>query len=37
MADIYARDFMLKLGYNLKDKVPLLDFKTKLLNVRAKV
>ena len=34
MADIYARDFMLKLGYDLKQQVPLLQFKDRLLTER---
>ena len=34
MADIYARDFMLKLGYDLRQQVPLLQFKDRLLTER---
>ena len=31
MADIYARDFMHKMGYNLRETIPLQQFKEKLL------
>ena len=34
MADIYARDFMKRMGYSLREAIPLLEFKEKLLNER---
>mgnify|MGYP007004933866 CR=1 FL=1 len=37
MADIYARDFMLKMGFNLKEKIPLPEFKEKLLAKKSSV
>jgi len=34
MADIYARDFMQKMHYNLREQIPLMEFKKKLLTER---
>ena len=31
MADIYARDFMKRMGYSLTEKIPILAFKEHLL------
>ena len=35
IADIYARDFMKKMGYSLKQDIPLADFREKLLKEKS--
>ncbi len=36
MADIYARDFMRRMKYGLKQEIPILEFKEKLINQKRK-
>lgn len=36
MADIYSRDFMRNMKLSLKEKVPLMEFRDKLLNQKQK-
>jgi len=37
MADIFARDFMYKMRYGLREEIPLQEFKSKLMTEKKKV